>query len=71
MTKSGEFDALRSDGTCCKVFEFTVTTRWGAMDQPWRALTEKTFGLANGDHVERLSPSEYQVADTGVKLRRT
>ena len=68
--KTGQFDAVSADGARYAVLEFTVTARSGAMDHNRRLLTEKSFGLTNGDRIDRVNSTEFQIAETGVMLRR-
>lgn len=68
--KTGQFPATGDDGSNVDVLEFTVTAQCGAQDQTRRALTHQSYGLKSGERVERLNYWEFQVAQTGVVLRK-
>jgi len=68
--KTGTFDAIDDDGVRFTVIEFTVTARSGMLDPSRRSQSEKSFGLANGDLVTRVSFTDFQNANTGILLHR-
>lgn len=68
--KTGKFDAIDADGVRCTVLEFTVTARCGMQDQTRRSMSERSFGLANGDRVNQVSFADFQNANSGVLMHR-
>jgi len=47
-----------------------VTARCGMQDQPRRSMSERSFGLANGDRVNQVSFADFQNANSGVLMHR-
>ena len=68
--KTGEFIAVGPDGTRYTVFEFTVTARSGMLDQTRREMTQKSFGLSTGERLNCVNLTEFQIANTGITLKR-
>jgi len=68
--KTGEFIAVGPDGTRYTVLEFTVTARSGMLDQTRREMTQKSFGLATGERLTCLNLTDFQIANTGITLKR-
>lgn len=67
--KTGQFEAAAEGGARYEIIEFTVTTRFRAMDETRRASRQKAYGLRNGDRIERVGAYEFRIVTTGTLLR--
>jgi len=67
--KTQTFEAVATDGSRSTILEFTVTAQRGALDQTRSSLTQKSYGLPNGNRVVRDSRTEFHIEETGVTLR--
>ena len=69
--KTGHFVAKAEDGTTVTIDEFTDFIDAGGMGDP-NAEVEglKTLRTPDGMHVNVLGDGEYEIVETGVKVRR-